>query len=654
MNELRVISENKSCDNTSALENILENNKHLIPIARSITAALCVEAAKELKSYKKTFSVYRARLKKLFGFDNNTISLCELIYIMSSFNAIEDYFERRICISHPLSKKWLATMLGMDRDALVHSMSELSSCGLIEASVSSFSVDDDLFRLWGDSDADISELFCKLLSGKTLPIADFNIPASDVSHVSSLLRSASDSPLHVLLYGPPGTGKTTFAASLARELGLKAWIVPHRDKSGKNNSANARRIALTSCINLASKHQCAFVLLDEADRFLDTGDRFGRETVDKAWINELMERTGVRIIWIVNNVRQIDDSIRRRFTYSIYFEQLGVNERRVVWNKVLKNYRVKKMIDSSRIEHLAREYKVSPAVIENAVRQAKNIGASQKNFADTAEHVIRSYAALLKDGRGPRVKTAGGEKFSLDGICVEGGLDEFLERCHRIDAMKRAGEEVPPGAATILFYGPPGTGKSALAKYLSEYMDRELMVKRASDILSPFVGMSERQIADTFHDADRDDAVLLIDETDSFLYSRGSGAKSWENTMVNEFLTSLEECRVFCICTTNRMDNLDPAALRRFSFKLPFAYAKPDQIESLYNSLLAPLTNGMMTGYEKMWLYSLDHLTPGDFHVVRNQNWLTPKETVSHEKLIAALETEQKVKQEREGRVIGF
>jgi SpoVK/Ycf46/Vps4 family AAA+-type ATPase len=206
----------------------------------------------------------------------------------------------------------------------------------------------------------------------------------------------------------------------------------------------------------------------------------------------------------------------------------------------------------------------------------------------------------------------------------------------------------------MLFYGPPGTGKSALARHLSRELDRKLIVKRASDILRPFVGMSEQLIADAFRKTEREGAVLLIDEADSFLYSRDSSRRTWENTLVNEFLTSLEECREFCICTTNRIDGLDPAALRRFSFKMPFTYAKPEQVETLYDSILAPYINMAMSSAERRKLLSLSNLTPGDFHVVKNQNWLAPKGDLTHEKFIAALDAEQNAKLERAARRVGF
>jgi DNA polymerase III delta prime subunit len=204
----------------------------------------------------------------------------------------------------------------------------------------------------------------------------------------------------------------------------------------------------------------------------------------------------------------------------------------------------------------------------------------------------------------------------------------------------------------MLFYGPPGTGKSALARYLSEKLDRELVVKRASDILSPWVGMSERQVAEAFRAAEN--AVLLIDEVDGFLYSREIATRSWESTLVNEFLTALEECKGFCICTTNRMENMDPAAMRRFSFKVRFDYAGPEQVDALYGSLLAPLAPGRLPARLRERLLGLTRLAPGDFNAVRSKYWLSEPGEVTHERLVRDLADEQSLKLERLNRRVGF
>ena len=129
-----------------------------------------------------------------------------------------------------------------------------------------------------------------------------------------------------------------------------------------------------------------------------------------------------------------------------------------------------------------------------------------------------------------------------------------------------------------------------------------------------------------------------------------------KSTLVNEFLTSLERCRGFCICTTNRRDQLDPAAMRRFSHKLEFRYADSAQVLALYEALLAPLCEGELSEVLRRRLTNMSCLAPGDFHAVRAQFdplFTEPGET-THELLVSALEKEAELKIEPRTRRVGF
>jgi len=150
--------------------------------------------------------------------------------------------------------------------------------------------------------------------------------------------------------------------------------------------------------------------------------------------------------------------------------------------------------------------------------------------------------------------------------------------------------------------------------------------------------------------------VLVIDEADTFLYSRETARQSWESSLVNEFLTSLERFQGFCVCTTNRREQLDPAAMRRFSHKVEFRYAGRAQVLALYEALLAPLCEGEMPEPLERRLTGMACLTPGDFHAVRAQYdpLFTAPGEVTHELLVEALAREAELKIEPKECRIGF
>lgn len=144
---------------------------------------------------------------------------------------------------------------------------------------------------------------------------------------------------------------------------------------------------------------------------------------------------------------------------------------------------------------------------------------------------------------------------------------------------------VAPGApadVSLLLTGPPGTGKTALAAYVAERLGRPLTVKRASDLLSSWVGETEGNIAAAFAEARERGSVLLFDEVDSLLLDRTDAQRSWEISQVNELLTWMDSHALPFIAATNYPQRLDQAALRRFVFKVELRPLSPETAERAY------------------------------------------------------------------------
>ena len=161
-------------------------------------------------------------------------------------------------------------------------------------------------------------------------------------------------------------------------------------------------------------------------------------------------------------------------------------------------------------------------------------------------------------------------------------------------------------------------------------------------------GQGEKNIKRAFQEAESEDAVLIIDEADSLLFSRDRARHSWEISFTNEFLTQMERFRGILVCTTNRLDDLDSASLRRFNHKIGFDYLTAEGNLLFYDLFLKPLSSGKLDPVFRKELKRTENLAPGDFKLVRDRYSFHPQSDINHAMLIDALKNETKLKTDLE------
>ena len=210
------------------------------------------------------------------------------------------------------------------------------------------------------------------------------------------------------------------------------------------------------------------------------------------------------------------------------------------------------------------------------------------------------------------------------------------------------------GHGTLCFYGAPGTGKTALGEHVAKALGKTLIVKRASDLVSKFVGETEQNMAKMFSEAESEKAVLLLDEADSFLQDRRGAQRTYEVTEVNEMLQQMEHYQGIFICTTNLLDRIDQAALRRFTFKIQFKPLTKEQRERMFITEALAGNAELMTDELRSQLAKLEQLCPGDFAAVKRQTDILATEFSAAE-FMEQLQAEHRIKPEvREARGMGF
>ena len=185
----------------------------------------------------------------------------------------------------------------------------------------------------GTSDETIERRFYTKVDLKdALPWAFYGDLAKKDGEVLKRMVAASGGKCNILLYGAPGTGKTSFARSLAKELGRTVFEVKQGDDDGRNMKSEARMVGIQVCNDQEDPAE-SLVVVDEADELLRGsscgfslfGFRFGGgKSTEKGVMNTLLDEMRIPTVWISNApARAMDESVRRRFDYSICFERLN-------------------------------------------------------------------------------------------------------------------------------------------------------------------------------------------------------------------------------------------------------------------------------------------------------------------------------------------
>jgi len=451
---------------------------------------------------------------------------------------------------------------------------------------------------------------------------------AQVSFAKSILEygiARAQRGINIIFYGDTGTGKTELARLLSKQIGATLYNVGTENHEGGDPDAAERIGSLLVGQWLVSGGN-SVLLFDELEDLFSWGSfdfgAFGRADVkfSKQWFNNVLEKNLVPTIWITNNVRGIDPAFLRRFTYAIEFKPLDSKQRA----KVINRYLIGSVLTEAQVNILAEKYNASPAQINNAIAVARLISPNGEPDIKSIEQVLgATERSISLTARGHVEKAPPKINFNVSSYCLDAlnASDNLLQIADKILGWKPSQE---PGISMCL-YGPPGTGKSEYVKYVAYKMQKNVLVKRASDILNLYLGESEKAIARAFQEAEETGSILLFDEVDSFLQDRNKATKSWEVTQVNEFLQQMEIFRGFVVCTTNLYEGLDAASLRRFIFKIKFDFLKPEQTVMLFRTMLPEiLTNFGLLSFDEEDLIkkeatSIYGLAPGDFAAVRRR-----------------------------------
>ena len=468
------------------------------------------------------------------------------------------------------------------------------------------------------------------LIGVPVPSKD-ELTAKDFAYVEAaklatrLMKQARHTKgFNILLYGTPGTGKSSFAQVLAQSAKLNLYPVGVCNNGEEEKNYRLQQLYRKQFLLKTVKNTC--LLLDEGEDIFSSLET----RTSKVEINNLLENNEVPVIWTTNKIHRMDPAYIRRFTLAVCFDKPPVEMRQKIWNKYLSANKI--TYTKGDTLALAKKYEVQPSMIAGAAQAAR----MAKGGLPTVQEHLSFMIQALNGGRKNPEEEKTNIRFYPALIHADMDLQALTTQLTRLGRLN----------FSLCLYGASGTGKSAYARYLADKLGLEVVQRRASDLISCYVGETEQNIAKAFAQAREDKSLLIFDEADSFLRDRSTAARSWEVSSVNEMLTWMENHPYPFICTTNLMESLDPASLRRFSFKVKYNFLTSQQVKEAFDYFFGIKIALAETA-------GLDKLTPGDFILVKNKAEILGTST-QFSAVKEMLETEQKLKHNAYGNGIGF
>ena len=405
----------------------------------------------------------------------------------------------------------------------------------------------------------------------------------------------------ILLYGPPGCGKTLLAKVIASE--SEANMFPINGPEIMNKYYGETEAKLRDIFKEAKDNSPSIIFIDEIDAIAPKREEAYGD-VEKRVVAQLLalmdgldDRGNVIVLGATNRPESIDPALRRPGRFDREFEISVPNEDGRL-EILFIHTRGMPLSDDIDLKNLASElHGYTGADIKSLCREAalksirRYLPEIDLETEKISSEVLQSMQIKLidfYDAMHEVVPTAMRE-FYVERPKVwwkdVGGLDEIKKTLtdNLIVAMKeptkftKMGIKPPKGA---LIYGPPGCGKTLLGRALATESGANMILVKGPEILSKWIGESEKAIREIFRKAKAAaPCVVIFDELDSLArYKSGEGGAS--ETVLSQLLTEIEEgisSRVVVIGITNRPDVLDTSLLRTGRLDLVLYVEPPDE-----------------------------------------------------------------------------
>jgi SpoVK/Ycf46/Vps4 family AAA+-type ATPase len=396
----------------------------------------------------------------------------------------------------------------------------------------------------------------------------------------------------MLFSGPPGTGKTLTARAVAHELGRRLLLV---DTSRLTDQARGFQTNLENLLREA-RLQRAVLFFDECEGLFAPGQR--GTGVLSSLLQALEQFEGV-VILATNQPQLLDPALDRRILYRVSFDIPSPSMREAIWQVHLPEALPRaKDVD---LVYLGRRFEFAGGYIKNAVLLGASAAATR--LVQKREPACLTQADLLEAAytqlrhRLNRYADQEATELRLDDLVLPHDIkDQVREIIEAVAAQQIVFREWgfsrkfnKGKGLSALFDGDAGTGKTLAAEVIAAELGMTLFRVNVAEVVSKYIGETEKNLVRVFREARSAHAILLFDEADSLFAKRVEVKQSNDrflNMETNVLLQLIERYDGLVILTTNLKTAIDTAFERRLSFKINFPFPEPALRASIWRQLV--------------------------------------------------------------------
>lgn len=412
------------------------------------------------------------------------------------------------------------------------------------------------------------------------------------TYIENILHNADRLGNVLNIYGEKGIGKKHMLKHVAQALGFNLIFVDFSKLKLQPHHAIPRLLDKVYLEYMLTGSIPCFINMDQDDDYYDEPDKGRTRDMRLVTTIEYIAKEFWFAVWL-SRVKEDELTAHNIRLMCMELPMLTVKERIVLWDVYSRVFNLAEDVDTVLC---ANQYILTPKAIKDVLETAGDLALCNGRSVIERSDILQGVKQHSVNQLG-KYATLINAVFTWDDLVIDEEQKREMQMiCNQIKYRSVVGEEwgfhkkTPYGRGLCaLFYGSPGTGKTMAVQVMANELGLDLYRIDLSQLVSKYIGETEKNISDLFRRAKNINALLFFDEADA-LFAKRSEVKDSHDRYANadtaHLLQKIEEYEGISILATNYVNNIDDAFKRRIKFMIHFVFPTPEVRLKLWKTIL--------------------------------------------------------------------